>query len=144
MVRIKLRLDFLNENRGEIGKEKTDAIITQLKDYFPKQLNSNFFAFIAEYSGQAVSTVFMTVAENPANPDCITGKTAKILNVFTYPDFRRKGIATNLLKMVISEAKTMNISYLELSATDSGKPVYEKLGFILKQPINPEMRLNHI
>lgn len=84
----------------------------------------------------------MTVAEKPANPDCITGKIATIINVFTYPDYRRKRIATELLTMTISEAKAMNISYLELSATESGKPIYERLGFVYKQSKEPEMRLN--
>lgn len=83
----------------------------------------------------------MAIAEKPANTDCITGKTATILNVFTYPEYRRKGIAAKLLNMAISEAKAMNISCLELSATDSGRPLYEKLGFVLKQTKYPEMRL---
>jgi hypothetical protein len=43
--------------------------------------------------------------------------------------------------MVINEAKAMNISYLELSATDSGKPLYEKLGFVHRQSKYTEMRL---
>lgn len=133
---------FLTENRGELGKEETEAIVTQLKDYFPKQLNSSFIAFLAECEGQVISTAFMVVVEKPANPDCITGKIATVLNVFTYLDYRRKWIATKLLSMMISEAKAMNISYLELSATDSGKPVYEKLGFVYRQSKNPEMRLN--
>lgn len=122
--------------------EETDAIVKQLKDYFPRQLNNSFIAFLAEYDGQVISTVFMTVVEKPAHPEFITGKTATILNVFTYPDYRRKGIATTLLTMMINEAKTMNISYLELFATDSGKPLYEKLGFVCRQPKYPEMRLN--
>jgi len=138
---IKLRLDFLTADRGELSKEETDAIVTQLKDYFPKQLNSSFIALLAEQEGQAISTVFMVVVERPANPDFITGKIATILNVYTYPDYRCKGIATKLLTMMINEARAMNISYLELSATDSGKPLYEKLGFVCKQSKNTEMRL---
>lgn len=29
---IKLRLDFLTANRGELGKEETEAIVAQMKD----------------------------------------------------------------------------------------------------------------
>lgn len=139
---IKLRLDYLTADRGELSKEETEAVVAQLKDYFPKQLNRSFIAFLAELNGQVISTVYMVVSEKPANPAFITGKTATILNVFTYPEYRCKGIATKLLTMMISEAKTMNISYLELSATDSGKPLYEKLGFVCKQSKYTEMRLN--
>lgn len=139
---IKLRLDYLTEDRGALGKEETEALVRQLEHYFPQHLNSSFIAFLAEKDGQAISTVYMAVAEMPANPAFITGKTATILNVFTYPEYRRKRIATKLLTMMINEAKAMNISYLELSATDSGKQLYEKLGFVSKQSSKyTEMRL---
>lgn len=140
-ILIKLRLEYLTEDRGELSKDETEAVVSQLQDYFTRQLNSSFIALLAENDGQAISTVYMAVAEKPANPAFITGKTATILNVFTYPDYRRKGIATKLLTMVINEAKAMNISYLELSATDSGKPLYEKLGFVHRQSKYTEMRL---
>lgn len=140
-ILIKLRLEYLTEDRGELSKDETEAVVSQLQDYFTRQLNSSFIALLAENDGQAISTVYMAVAEKPANPAFITGKTATILNVFTYPDYRCKGIATKLLTMIISEAKAMNISYLELSATDSGKPLYEKLGFVHRQSKYTEMRL---
>ena len=109
---IRLRLDFLTEDRGDLGKDTTEAIISQLRDYFARQMNKSFVALLAEDNGQAVSAVFMAVAGKPANPSFITGKTATILNVYTYPEYRRKGIATQLLTMMIEEAKTMDISYL--------------------------------
>jgi GNAT superfamily N-acetyltransferase len=140
-ILIKLRLEYLTEDRGELSKVETEAVVTQLQDYFMRQINSNFVALLAEDDGNAIATVYMAVAEKPANPAFITGKTATILNVFTYPDYRRKGIATRLLKMTIDEAKAMNISYLELSATNSGKPLYEKLGFINRQSKYTEMRM---
>ena len=108
---IRLRLDFLTEDRGDLGKDTTEAIISQLRDYFARQMNKSFVALLAEDNGQAVSAVFMAVAGKPANPSFITGKTATILNVYTYPEYRRKGIATQLLTMMIEEAKTMDISY---------------------------------
>jgi hypothetical protein len=46
-----------------------------------------------------------------------------------------------LLTMLIDEAKAMDISYLELSATDAGKPLYEKLGFMQRQSKYTDMRL---
>jgi len=139
---IRLRLDFLTENRGGLSKEETKAIVSQLKDYYPRQLNNSFFAYLAEHEGRAISAVYMVLVERPANPDFITGRTATVLNVFTYPEYRRKGIATKLLDMMIGDARTMNISYLELSATEYGKPLYEKLGFEVRQPKYTEMRLN--
>lgn len=42
---------------------------------------------------------------------------------------------------MIDEAKSMDISYLELSATDTGKPLYEKLGFVQRQSKHTDMKL---
>jgi GNAT superfamily N-acetyltransferase len=94
---IRLRLDYLTEDRGKLAKDETDTIVAQLQDYFTRQLNNNFVAFLAEDEGKAVSTVFMAVAEKPANPSFITGKTATILNVFTYPGYRRRGARRSCL-----------------------------------------------
>ena len=45
---IKLRLDYLTEDRGALGKEETEALVRQLEHYFPQHLNSSFIAFLAE------------------------------------------------------------------------------------------------
>ncbi len=49
---IKLRLDYLTTDRGNLSREETEAIVTQLKDYFPRQLNNSFIAFFAEHNGE--------------------------------------------------------------------------------------------
>jgi|AGTN01.1.fsa_nt_gi N-acetylglutamate synthase and related acetyltransferases len=138
---IELRFAYLAEDCGEVGEEERKAISSQLSDYFKRQIGNNFSAYLAETDGKPIAAVYMAVAEKPANPAFITGKTATVLNVFTYPEYRRKGVATRLLKMLIDEAKTMNISYLELSATDDGKPLYEKLGFECSQSKYTLMKL---
>ncbi|NLA87482.1 MAG: GNAT family N-acetyltransferase [Clostridiales bacterium] len=39
------------------------------------------------------------------------------------------GYATATLKLLINKAREEDVSLIELSATPTGKPVYEKLGF---------------
>lgn len=140
---IKLRLAYLNDDRGELSEQDKSAVISQLKEYYPKHLESDFIAYIAETDSNIIAAAFLVIKEVPANPAFITGKTGTILNVFTYPEYRKKGIATKLLELVIEEAKIQNLSFIELSATESGKPLYEKLGFQTRQPSKyTEMRLN--
>jgi ribosomal protein S18 acetylase RimI-like enzyme len=52
-----------------------------------------------------------------------------ILNVWTDPEHRRKGIARDLMATIMAEARRRNIRVLTLHASDEGKQVYEKLGF---------------
>jgi len=129
-VLIKRRFDYLTEDKGHaLTDSETSAIAAQLRDYIPREMGNKFVAYMAELDGAVVSTVYLAVAEKPANTSCITGKTGTVLNVFTCPAHRRKGIATRLLRMMIEDAKAMKISCLDLSASESGKPLYGKLGF---------------
>lgn len=51
------------------------------------------------------------------------------MNVYTRPEFRRRGLATEVQKLMIADAKTLGLSNLELGAADQGAPVCRKLGF---------------
>lgn len=117
--------------------------MAQLNDYYPKHLNRDFFAAIAENStGKIVSSAFLVIVEKPANLSFITGKTGIILNVLTVPEYRRQGYAEAAVKLLVFKAKDYNLSYLELSATNMGMPLYEKLGFnTVKNESYTNMRL---
>jgi GNAT superfamily N-acetyltransferase len=54
-----------------------------------------------------------------------------------YPDFRRKGIARDLMKIMIDWCRTEGFAAVYLHASKDGRPLYEALGF---EPTT-EMRL---
>jgi GNAT superfamily N-acetyltransferase len=58
------------------------------------------------------------------------GRQGIIINVFSEPEWRGKGIATMLMKEIINWAKSENLDRLSLHASDEGRAVYERLGFI--------------
>lgn len=127
---IKLRLDFLSDESGPLSGEQSESITAELNSYFPEHLaKGDFIAVIAEQDGCTASAAFLSIAARPANPSMPTGKAGTILNVYTYPEFRRKGLAAKILSMLIDEAGKQNVSIIDLNATADGKPVYEKLGF---------------
>lgn len=88
-----------------------------------------------------ISTAFLAISEKPVNPSFITGKTGTLLNVFTYPEYHRMGFATKLVCHIIDEAKQLGVSSINLSATQEGKPLYEKLGFTKPKLKYTAMRL---
>lgn len=127
---IKVRFDYFLTENWELTPEKKTLIYSQLKQYFTSHLNLDFFAAFAEdASGEIASAAFLAISEKPANLSFPTGKTGTILNVLTYPQYRRMGFATKVLVLLIKKAKSQNLSFIELSATDQGKPLYEKIGF---------------
>jgi GNAT superfamily N-acetyltransferase len=65
------------------------------------------------------------------------GRQGTIINVFTEPQWRRHGIAGLLIKEIVAWSKSARLDRLILHASDQGRSIYEKFGFV---PSN-EMRL---
>ena len=127
---IRLRMDYLREDRGQLSEDEEIAIKNQLSVYLPKHIKDNtFIGIIAEIKGEVVSTAYLAIIEKPANPSFITGIEGVLQNVLTYPKYRRKGIATKVINEIIQEAKNAGVSHIALSATSEGKHLYEKMGF---------------
>ena len=142
---IKLRIDYVTYDGENLTADEEYTAKEKLREYFSKHIDgSDFMAALAEVNGEAIAVAFLVINERPANPRYFpTGKSAVILNVLTYPEYRKQGIATKLLELLIEEAKKADASFIELSASTMGKPVYEKLGFKEKQKSDyTEMRLN--
>ena len=59
-----------------------------------------------------------------------TGKKAYIMNMYTSPEYRRLGIAFQTLDLLVKDAKEQGVLQIALEATDIGRPLYERYGFV--------------
>lgn len=59
-----------------------------------------------------------------------TGKKAYIMNMYTAPEYRRQGIAFHTLDLLMNDAKKQGVLQIALEATDMGRPLYERYGFV--------------
>ncbi len=59
-----------------------------------------------------------------------TGKRAHLMNVYTNVNYRRKGIAIHMIDMLVVEAKEKGVTEISLDATELGRHLYKKYGFI--------------
>lgn len=77
--------------------------------------------------GNACATLCcMTVLPTADHP---TGLRAHLMNVYTPPGFRRRGIARTLVTALIDEAQQRGATEISLDATAAGRPLYRALGF---------------
>lgn len=79
----------------------------------------------------------LIVHEWPAGPNNPDPHWAYILNVYTEPTYRRRGIARGILLAIIEWCRVQGFGRVALHASQAGRPLYESLGF---EPTN-EMRL---
>jgi len=111
----------------------------QSKDYYEKALTDGSHTAYLVYDGDkfvgAGGVSYFRVMPTYHNP---SGETAYIMNMYTAPEYRRKGIAFKTLDLLVRDAKERNIKAISLEATDMGRPLYEKYGFV---KMNDEMEL---
>ena len=124
-----LRLEFLQEDHGELSEEVKTKLTKALPPYFEKNLNRSIFCYLVREREEVVSCAFLLVVEKPANPMFITGKTGTVLNVYTKPLCRHKGYAKAIMKTLLQDAANLNLSFVDLKATDAGYGLYKSVGF---------------
>ncbi|MED0662940.1 N-acetyltransferase [Geobacillus thermodenitrificans] len=135
----RLRLEFLKE-LGKIQSEQEETLVTTAtKQYLEEALsNHEFISFVALSNHRIVSVSGIVLFKRPPSLQNLKGLEAYILNVYTIPPYRRKGLARTLLERCIEECKTIGVKRIWLHATEDGKPLYTKMGFTFK---NSEMEL---
>lgn len=107
--------------------------------YYKEALaNGSHIAYLV-YDGQEIigsgGVSFYQVMPTYHNP---TGRKAYIMNMYTHPNYRRKGIAYKTLDLLVTETKKLGITSISLDATAMGRPLYQAYGF---QPMPNEMEL---
>lgn len=72
-----------------------------------------------------------TVLPHPATDEAFAeGSQALIINVFTEPDWRRQGLGERLMNEIINWSRDHKIDRLVLHASEYGRALYERLGFV--------------
>lgn len=136
---VEIRIEVLRAaNRLEDSADLSE-VERQSRDYYTKALSdgghTGFLAFDGERIVGAGGVSFYRVMPTVHNP---TGREAYIMNMYVRPEYRRKGIATQILDLLVNDARQSGISCITLEATDMGRPLYEKYGF---SPMEHEMEL---
>lgn len=84
---------------------------------------------VIEIDGSIVATAIGTLEIGVPNPHCPKGRTVRLANVNTLPQYRGRGYGTKLVLDVIDWARVNKADRVDLSATPEGQRLYEKLGF---------------
>ncbi len=67
-------------------------------------------------------------AEMPS-PDNINGSCGYLMNIYTLPEYRRAGVGRKIVKFLIRDAKDRKVGKIYLESSDSGRRLYQELGF---------------
>jgi GNAT superfamily N-acetyltransferase len=135
------RLNYLTEMQGQRTEAYLQELQQNLESFFKQTMaEGSFFALLAEYEGTVVSYGAMVLKKIPGDLNQSSYLEGDILNMYTLPEFRRKGISSLILKQLMNEAKAMGVSKVALHCSKDGEPLYRKFGF--EDPVYPYLEMN--
>lgn len=108
------------------GKTFDEDFKKRTRDYFTNGAQTTALAFDGENAVGCATICYVDVMPTYSHP---TGKRAHVMNVYVNAGYRRRGIAREMMKMMLDEAKKRGVTQITLDATESGRPLYKSLGF---------------
>lgn len=103
-----------------------DKLVTNSRRYF---LEGDQTTVVAVNDGRCVACASVSYIEIMPTFSHSSGKRAHLMNVYTEEHYRRRGIARQLVNMLIEDARAHGATEINLDATESGRPLYESMGF---------------
>ena len=119
--------------------EQLDHMVEVARPWLKKALGDGSYRhwLATDSAGRVAGGGGVLLSPWPANPHDLCVERAIILNVYTELEFRRRGVARQVMDVILAWLKARGLRSVNLHASDEGRPLYEALGF---QPTN-EMRL---
>ena len=124
---IQMRIKQLREE----GATEDIDLVPALRDYYERHMTDGTFVSWLALDGETIiGTSGMSFVEKPPYFGCPNGRIGLLSSMFTDPDYRRMGIAYNLLSKVIEEAGNYGCGTVQITASDMGVKLYTAYGFV--------------
>lgn len=120
-------------------KEQIEQSYEPTKKWIGEQMQSGrYIAFIARTeTGEIAGSGALWLREDQPRPGNLLLITPYLLSMYTIPKFRKNGVASLITEKAVKWCKDNGYTRVELHASDEGRRVYEKFGFVSSN----EMRL---
>ncbi|HJT44853.1 MAG TPA: GNAT family N-acetyltransferase [Chthoniobacterales bacterium] len=149
-------LDVISDHRArmfrDMGKLSTELFdsfrmrsLTALQELFAQGKYFGWLAIPPNESAKIVAGAGVTLRDVAPHPqpnaqggfEIVSGRQAIIQNVYTEPEWRRRGLAALLIKTILQWTREQQIDSVVLHASDQGRGIYQRFGFVA----TTEMRL---
>ena len=99
--------------------------------------DGSYRGWLVEIAGRAVAGGGVLIIGHPSSPRDPGARRAWILNMYTEPEYRGRGLAKSIVETATGWCKGEGFAWVSLHASEAGRHLYENLGF---KP-STEMRL---
>ena len=129
---INMRITQLTEEYTSEGREvpKDVDLKVALLDFYHKHMaDGTFVSWLAMDGDKIIGTSGMSFVEKPPYFTCPSGRLGLLSSMYTDPNYRRMGIARELLHRVVEEARSYGCGAVHITASDMGVKLYTAYGF---------------
>lgn len=125
-----MRITFLTDLFGVQPAEAIDELKSSLLSYFKESIASgSYIGWLASSQNEVIGAGGLIVRVGPGSFSNPSGRVGYILNMYTTPRFRCKGISGRILELTQESARKAGIDNFELHATRMGESIYLRDGF---------------
>jgi len=116
---------------GEGTVEELDRMLDAARPWLTRALaDGSYRHWLAlDSSNHVVGGGGVLLCPWPANPKDPCTQRAVILNVYTEPEFRKRGVARQVMLVILGWLKAQGLRAANLHASQEGRHLYEKMGF---------------
>lgn len=133
LVRMRVELLHVAAALGvptDLSGEEWEEVRAATRDYFSKALPAGeHFGVVAEAEGIVVGCGGIVFMERPPYQGNLQGREAYLMNMFTEPAWRGKGIGAAIVNELVRCAREAGAKRVSLDAEEKARRVYAKAGF---------------
>ncbi|WP_261134811.1 GNAT family N-acetyltransferase [Bacillus sp. Marseille-Q3570] len=128
---IRMRWDFTIEYDESKKNASFDDFEMECESFLENAINSQqWFIWVAEENGKVLSHIYIELIRKVPRPGRITYPFAYMTNVYTVPEFRSKGIGSNLLTTINNWIKENNFEFIIVCPSDESIDYYKKNNYV--------------
>jgi GNAT superfamily N-acetyltransferase len=118
------------ESMGIVDQNALSAMCAAMSRYLSQALpGGEYHGWVAEAGATVIASGGLVIHHLPPSPRNMDGREGYIMNIYTEPEWRRKGVATVIVSAILDYLRSLGVPVATLHATQDGRPVYERLGF---------------
>jgi GNAT superfamily N-acetyltransferase len=117
---------------GQADPAKLDAMEAAFFPWAAERMGrGELLIWLAESdSGTSAASAGLLIRDWVPQPSDLSCRRAHVLNVYTAPVYRRRGLARRLMETLVAWSRENGINSVTLRPTDVGRDLYLSLGFV--------------
>jgi GNAT superfamily N-acetyltransferase len=116
---------------GNTDMARLELMESEFTDWVREKLARNEYLgwFVVNADGEVVAGAGLWLMDWPPHIVGAGARRGNILNVYTHPDYRKRGSARRLMTTILDWCRANRLDTVILHASDEGRALYESLGF---------------